>query len=68
MVTDGVETVSVILDALAETEIDFCVPFKELKDLVRAEGLYFFSFKQMQLYKIRLLPVNVSRYNFRMLR
>ena len=35
MVTDGVETVSVILDAFTETEIDFCVPFKELKDLVR---------------------------------
>ena len=35
MATDGVETVSVILDALAETEIDFCVPFKELKDQVR---------------------------------
>ena len=35
MVTDGVETVSVILDTFAETEIDFCVPFKELKDLVR---------------------------------
>ena len=35
MATDGVETVSVILDALAETEIDFCVPFKELKELVR---------------------------------
>ena len=35
MVTDEVETVSVILDAFAETEIDFCVPFKELKDLVR---------------------------------
>ena len=33
--TDGVETVSVILDAFSETEIDFCVPFKELKDLVR---------------------------------
>ena len=28
MATDGVETVSVILDAFAETEIDFCVPFK----------------------------------------
>ena len=36
MATDGVETVSVILDAFAETEIDFCVPFRELKDLVRA--------------------------------
>ena len=35
MATDGVETVSVILDAFAETEIDFCMPFKELKDLVR---------------------------------
>ena len=35
MAADGVETVSVILDAFAETEIDFCVPFKELKDLVR---------------------------------
>ena len=35
MATDGVETVSVILNAFAETEIDFCVPFKELKDQVR---------------------------------
>ena len=35
MATDGVETVSVILDAFTETEIDFCVPFKELKDQVR---------------------------------
>ena len=35
MATDDVETVSVILDAFTETEIDFCVPFKELKDLVR---------------------------------
>ena len=35
MATDGVETVSVILDAFTENEIDFCVPFKELKDLVR---------------------------------
>ncbi len=35
MATDGVETVSVILDAFTEAEIDFCVPFKELKDLVR---------------------------------
>ena len=29
MATDGVEVVSVILDAFAETEIDFCVPFKD---------------------------------------
>ena len=35
MVTDGVETVSVAVAAFTETEIDFCVPFKELKDLVR---------------------------------
>ena len=35
MATDGVEVVSVILDAFAETEINFCVLFKELKDLVR---------------------------------
>ena len=35
MATDGVETVSVAMDAFTETEIDFCVPFKELKDLVR---------------------------------
>ena len=35
MATDGVETFSVMLDAFAETEIDFCMPFKKLKDLVR---------------------------------
>ena len=35
MATDGVETVSVILDAFTETEIDFCVSYKELKDLIR---------------------------------
>ena len=35
MATDGAETVSVALDAFTESEIDFCVPFKELKDLVR---------------------------------
>ena len=35
MATDGVETVSMAVDAFTETEIDFCVPFKELKDLVR---------------------------------
>ena len=32
MATDGVEVVSVLLDTFAETEIDFCVPFKELKN------------------------------------
>ena len=35
MATDGIEVVSVLLDAFAETEFDFCVPFKELKDQVR---------------------------------
>ena len=35
MATDGVETVSVILDAFTDAEIDFCVSFKELKDLGR---------------------------------
>ena len=35
MATDGVKTVSVAMEAFAETEIDFCVPFKELKDMVR---------------------------------
>jgi len=35
MATDGVEKVSVAVDAFTETEIDFCVPFKELKYLVR---------------------------------
>ena len=35
MATDGIEVVSVLLDAFAENEIDFCVPFKEIKELVR---------------------------------
>ena len=35
MATDGVEVVSVMLDAFAENEFDFCVPFRELKDQVR---------------------------------
>ena len=35
MATDGVETVSVKVEAFAEADVDFCVPFKELKDLVR---------------------------------
>ena len=35
MATDGVEVISVILNAFAETGIDFCVPFKELRDPVR---------------------------------
>ena len=35
MVTDGVETVSVAVDAFAESEIDFGVPFRELKEQIR---------------------------------
>ena len=35
MATDGIETVTVKLDATSETEIDFCVAYRELKDLVR---------------------------------
>ena len=35
MATDGVEVVSVEVEAFTENGIDFCVPFKELKDLVR---------------------------------
>ncbi len=35
MATDGVETVTVTVEAFAEADVDFCVPFKELKDLVR---------------------------------
>ena len=35
MATDGVETVSMAVDAFTDAEIDFCVPLKELKDQVR---------------------------------
>ena len=35
MSTDGVETVSVQIEAVTETEVDFCVEFRELKDLIR---------------------------------
>ena len=36
MVTDGVETVSVKLDAFTEGEVDFGLAFKDIKDLLRA--------------------------------
>ena len=36
MATDGVETVSVKLEAFADSAIDFCVPFKELKEEIRS--------------------------------
>ena len=35
MATDGIETVAAQIDATAETDVDFCVPFRELKDLIR---------------------------------
>ena len=35
MATDGVETVAVQIKAMAETEVDFCMSFRELKDLIR---------------------------------
>ena len=35
MSTDGVETVSVQIEAVTEKEEDFCVPFRKLKDLIR---------------------------------
>ena len=36
MATDGVETVSVKLEAFADRAIDFCSPFKELKEEIRS--------------------------------
>ena len=36
MATDGVETVSVKLEAFADSAIDFCIPFKELKEDIRS--------------------------------
>ena len=35
MATDGIETVSVQIEAVTEKEVDFCVPFRKLKDLIR---------------------------------
>ena len=35
MATDGIETVLVQVEAVTETNVDFCVPFRELKDLIR---------------------------------
>ena len=36
MATDGVESVSVKLEAFADSAIDFCLPFKELKEQIRS--------------------------------
>ena len=35
MATDGGETVSVQIETVTEKEVDFCVPFRKLKDLIR---------------------------------
>ena len=35
MATDGIEKVSVQIEAVTEKEVDFCVPFRKLKDLIR---------------------------------
>ena len=35
MATDGVETISMAVDAFTDAEIDFCVPYRELKELIR---------------------------------
>ena len=35
MATDGIETVSVTIQAEVESPVDFCVPYRELKELIR---------------------------------
>ena len=35
MATDGIETVSVAIQAEVESPVDFCVPYRELKELIR---------------------------------
>ena len=37
MTTDGIEVISLKVEAFTEHEIDFCVPFKDLKDMIRFE-------------------------------
>ena len=36
MATDGVEVVSVDVEAAPEADVDFCIPFKDLKEMVRS--------------------------------
>ena len=36
MATDGVEVVSVDMEAAPEADVDFCIPFKDLKEMVRS--------------------------------
>ena len=71
MATDGVETVFVAVDAFTDTEIDFCVPFKELKDLVRigrSETMEKFTLKiskELRCYELdeekRMLHITVQK-------
>ena len=35
MATDGIETVAVAIQAEVESPVDFCVPYRELKELIR---------------------------------
>ena len=35
MATDGIETVSVAIQAEVESPVDFCVPYRDLKELIR---------------------------------
>ena len=37
MATDGIEVISLAIEATTEHEIDFCIPFKDLKDMIRFE-------------------------------
>ena len=37
MATDGTEVISLAIEAVTDCEIDFCVPFKDLKDMIRFE-------------------------------
>ena len=41
MATDGVESVSVKLEAFADSAINFCIPFKELKEQIRSSRCEF---------------------------
>ena len=37
MATDGIEFISLKIEAFTEHEVDFCVPFKDLKDMICSE-------------------------------
>ena len=38
MATDGVEVVSLVIDAKPDGDVDFCVAYRDLKDQIRIEG------------------------------